>query len=125
MNIINETLQNYLDVIDAGFGLIAGDVNWLFNVLLLLNIVIAALFWAFSDDQVLVPIIRKALYVGIFAWIIQNWTELTGAFAQTFMLLGVKAGGGRVAPDILQNPGAIAERGLATATPMIQGIRDL
>lgn len=125
MNTINDTLQQYLDAIDSGFGLIGDDVRWLFDVLLVLNIVIAGLFWAFSDNQVIVPLIRKALYVGIFAWIIQNWRELTNAFAHTFMLLGIKAGGGRVAPDILLNPGAIADRGLTTATPLIQAVRDL
>jgi len=125
MNTINDTLQQYLDAIDSGFGLIGDDVSWLFNALLVLNIVVAALFWAFSDDQIVVPIIRKALYVGIFAWIIQNWSQLTDAFAHTFMLLGIKAGGGRVAPDILLNPGAIADRGLTTAAPMMQAVRDL
>jgi type IV secretion system protein TrbL len=125
LNIINDTLRQYVEVIDSGFGLIAGDVQWLFNALLMLNIVTAGLFWAFSDDQVLVPLIRKAFYVGIFAWIIQNWPDLTNAFAHTFMLLGLKAGGGRIAPDILLNPGVIAQRGLTTATPMMQAVRDL
>ncbi len=125
MNIINETLRQYLNAIDSGFGLIGDDVRWLFNSLLVLNVVVAALFWAFSDDQVIVPLIRKVLYIGIFAWIIQNWPSLTDAVAHTFMLLGLKAGGGRVASDILLNPGAIADRGLTTAQPILQAARDL
>ncbi|MGD8450911.1 MAG: P-type conjugative transfer protein TrbL [Phycisphaerae bacterium] len=125
MSIINETLQQYLDAINSGFGFIGGDVRWLFNILVLLNIVVAALFWAFSEDQILVPLIRKILYIGIFAWIVENWVELTNILAQTFMLLGIKAGGGHVDHDILLNPGDIAERGLTTITPMIQAIRDL
>lgn len=125
MSLINQTLQQYLDAIDSGFGLINGDVRWLFNLLVMLNIVIAALFWAFSDDQMLVHLIRKVLYVGMFAWIIENWSELTGVVAHSFLLLGLKAGGGNVSIDLLQNPGVIAERGLTTATPMMQAIRDL
>lgn len=125
MYIINATLQRYLDAIDSGFGLIGDDVRWLFHTLLVLNIAVAALFWAFSDDQIIVPLIRKALYVGIFAWIIENWPRITFTLAHTFMLLGFKAGGGQYAPDVLLNPGAIAERGLAAAGPMIQAARDL
>ncbi len=125
MSIINETLQQYLDAINSGFGFIGGDVRWLFNILVLLNIIVAALFWAFSEDQVLVPLIRKILYIGIFAWIVENWVDLTNTLAQTFMLLGIKAGGGHVDHDILLNPGHIAERGLTTITPMIQAVRDL
>lgn len=125
MTIINETLQQYLDAIDSGFGLIGGNVRWVFNILVVLNVVIAALFWAFSDDQIIVLLVRKIIYVGIFAWIIENWVELTNALASTFMLLGLKAGGGRFSREVLLNPAAIADRGLATVTPMIQGIRDL
>lgn len=125
MTLINETLQQYLDAINSGFGLIEGDVRWVFNALVILNIVMAALFWAFSDDQVVVALIRKVIYVGIFAWIIENWVELTNILANTFMLLGLKAGGGTLDADIMLNPGKIADRGLTTITPMMQAIRDL
>ncbi|MGB0716977.1 MAG: type IV secretion system protein, partial [Phycisphaerae bacterium] len=125
MTLINETLQQYLDAINSGFGFIDGDVRWVFNALVVLNIVMAALFWAFSDDQVVVALIRKVIYIGIFAWIIENWVELTNILANTFMLLGLKAGGGTLDQDIMLNPGKIADRGLTTITPMMQAIRDL
>lgn len=125
MSLINQTLQQYIDAVNAGFGLIGTDVRWVFNILVLLNIIIAALFWAFSEDQILVPLIRKIIYVGIFAWLVENWVELTNAFAQTFMILGLKAGGGSIDRNILLNPGDIADRGLTTVTPMMQAIRDL
>jgi len=125
MTAINETLQQYSDAIHHGFELIRGDVAWLFNALLILNIVVAALFWAFSEDQVLVPIIRKALYVGIFAWLIHNWPSLTKDFGDTFLQLGAKAGGSQVDATVLSDPGRIADQGLVTATPMMQAVRDL
>ena len=125
MTIINETLQQYIDAIDSGFGFIGGDVRWVFNILVLLNIVVAALFWAFSDDQVIVQLVRKVIYVGIFAWIIDNWVELTNILAETFMQLGLKAGGGQIERDLILNPGNIADRGLTTVTPILQAIRDL
>lgn len=122
---ITDILKLYLDAIDSGFGFIEGDVRWLFNALLVLNIAVAALFWAFSDDQVLVPLIRKALYVGIFAWIIQDWQSITTAFSDTFMILGVRAGGGRIPIDALHNPGHMAEQGWTIVQPMMQAITDL
>lgn len=125
MTLINETLQQYIDAIDSGFGLIGGDVRWLFSTLLVLNIVIVALFWAFSEDQVLVPLIRKAIYVGIFAFIIENWLELTNVWAHTFVVLGLKAGGGTMSQDLWLNPGVIAERGLTTAEPIMNAMHEL
>jgi len=125
MTMINEVLRRFLDAITSGYGFIGGDVRWLFNTLLVLNIVLAALFWAFSDDQIIVQLIRRALHVGMFAWIIENWPELTNALAHTFVLLGLKAGGGAIQSDILLNPGIIAERGLTVAEPMMNAVRDL
>jgi len=125
MTMINEVLRRFLDAINSGYGFIGGDVRWLFNTLLVLNVVLAALFWAFSDDQVIVQLIRRALHVGMFAWIIENWQELTHALAHTFVLLGIKAGGGAIQSDILLNPGIIAERGLTLAEPMMNAVHDL
>jgi len=125
VNIINETLSHYLNALNSGFGLIGGDVRWLFNVLVTINVALSAMFWAFSDDPVFVHLARKVLFIGIFAWLIENWAELTTALYDTFMLLGIKAGGGRLAPDVLLNPGAIAERGVAAADPIRQAIRGL
>lgn len=122
---INDVLKLYLDAIDSGFGLIEGDVRWLFNALLVLNIAVAALFWAFSDDQVLVPLIRKALYIGIFAWIIQDWQSITTAFSDTFMFLGIRAGGGRIDTNVLHHPGKMAKQGWTLIQPMLQAIMDI
>lgn len=125
MDLINQTLQQYLDAIDRGFGLIGGNVRWVFNTLVVINLVLAALFWMLSDEQVIAQLVRKILFIGVFAWIIENWADLTDALASTFMLLGVKAGGGQFTPDVVLNPAAIADRGLGSVSPMMQAIRDL
>ncbi len=125
MSIINDTLQRYVDAIDLGFGLIDGDVRWVFNTLVVINIVMAAMFWAFSEDQVVVQLVRRVLFVGIFAWIIENWVELTNALASTFMQLGGKAGGGRFSLDIMLNPTQIADHGIDTAIPMLLAAGEL
>lgn len=118
MPTINEILQRYSDAIDSGFGLIQGDVSWLFNVLVVLNVVLAAFIWAFSDDQVIVQLARKVIYIGFFAWIVQNWHSLTTVLADTFIQLGLRAGGGEVPDDILRNPGAIAGQSLTVTAPI-------
>lgn len=125
MGIINQTLQHYVDAIDAGFVLIGGDVRWVFNTLVVINIAVAAMFWAFSEDQVLVPLLRKIIHIGIFAWLIENWVELTNTLASTFTLLGAKAGGNLVSPDIMLNPGQIADRGIDTAIPLLRAAGEL
>jgi len=85
--------NQYINAINTGFGLIQGDVAWILNVLIILSVMWSATMWALSDDQVIVEFARKIVYIGLFAWIIQNWQKLTDTLASSFMNLGLKAGG--------------------------------
>jgi type IV secretion system protein TrbL len=125
MDRINRVLERYQSVIDSGFGLIESDVLWLFNVLIILNVVMAAALWAVSDDQVILKLARKIIYIGFFAWLIGNWAELTNVLGQSFMELGFRAGGDRFATDYVLQPGNIAYRGFTATDPMIEAIEDL
>lgn len=125
MDIINETLRQYLTAIDAGFGLIGGEVRGVFNALVVINIAVAASFWALTEDPVVPSLLRKTIYIGFFAWLIENWPQVTTTFASAMMVLGVRAGGGRFSGDAILNPADVADRGLTTVTPMMQAIRDL
>ncbi len=37
---------------------------------------------ALSDDHIIVQFARKIVYIGLFAWIIQNWQKLTDTLAR-------------------------------------------
>ncbi len=92
-DLINDVANQYINAINSGFGLIQGDVTRLLNILIILSIMWSATLWALSDDHVIVQLARKIVYIGIFAWIIQNWQMLTDKLARSFMDLGLKAGG--------------------------------
>jgi type IV secretory pathway TrbL component len=89
----------------SGFGLIKGDVTWVLNVLIILSIMWSAALWALSDDHVIAQFARKIVYIGMFAWIIQNWQSLTDKLASSFMNLGLKAGGFDGASYYTSQPG--------------------
>jgi type IV secretion system protein TrbL len=124
-DLINDVASQYINAINSGFGLIRGDVTWLLNVLIILSIVWSAALWALSDDHVIVHFARKIVYIGLFAWIIQNWQVLTDKLAQSFMDLGLKAGGFDNATYYTQQPGNIAYLGYTTAQPLMDQISRL
>jgi type IV secretion system protein TrbL len=72
-DLLNSVANQYIQAINQGFGLIRGDVAWLLNVLIILSILWSAVLWAISDDYVIAHFARKVVYIGLFAWIIQNW----------------------------------------------------
>ncbi len=125
MNTINLILNQYLQTINTAFGLIKSHVVWLLNVLIILNIVLSTALWALSDDQVMAKLARKIIYIGFFAWLVQNWQSLTDTIAQSFMYLGFEAGGVGFPQVYLLNPGNIAYRGFTVSSPIMTEIGNL
>ena len=74
--VIDRFLDIFSRYIDSGFGLIAGDVGFLVKVLIGIDAVLAALAWAAGEDEVIQAFARKVLYVGFFAFVLNNWSTL-------------------------------------------------
>src|SRR3546814_15678747 len=76
LNIIDQFLAAFVRYIDSGFGLLGGDVSFLSRTLIALDITLAGLFWAMGgEDNVLGRLIRKILYIGVFAFILNSRSE--------------------------------------------------
>ena len=125
MPTINLILNQYLQTINSAFGLIQGHVVWLLNFLIIMNIVLSAMLWALSEDQVMVKLARKIVYIGFFVWLVQNWQSLTDTIAQSFMYLGFEAGVIGFPQVYLLNPGNIAYRGFTASSPIMTEIGNL
>ncbi|MHB1767570.1 MAG: type IV secretion system protein, partial [Phycisphaerae bacterium] len=125
MDTINLILNQYLQTINSAFGLIQGHVVWLLNFLIIMNIVLSAMLWALSEDQVMVKLARKIVYIGFFVWLVQNWQSLCDTIAQSFMYLGFEAGGIGFPQVYLLNPGNIAYRGFTASSPIMAEIGNL
>jgi type IV secretion system protein TrbL len=126
-DLINDVANQYINAINTGFGLIQGDVTRILNVLIILSIMWSATLWALSEDHVIAEFARKIVYIGMFAWIIQNWQTLTDKIARSFIALGLQAGGFDSATytNYLQEPGNIAYLGYTTAQPLMDQIARL
>src|SRR3546814_2724592 len=77
------------------------------------------------DDDFLARLIKKTLFVGIFAYIIGNWNALARIVFESFAGLGLKASGtGFTAAELLQ-PGRVAQVGLDAGRPILDSIAEL
>lgn len=124
--VIDRFLEVFTRYIDSGFGLVAGEVSFLATTLIVIDVTLAALFWAWGDaDDVLVRLVKKTLFVGIFAYIIGNWGTLAQIVLQSFAGLGLKASGTGLGAGELLAPGRVAQVGLDAARPMLDAIADL
>ncbi len=106
--IVNSFLDQFLQIIDSGFGLIQGDVAYVLNALIVISITLAGMQWALAQEAPMAPFFRKVLFVGFFAFLINNWNLIAGTINQSGAMLGLQAGGSTLTLADLHNPGRIA-----------------
>ncbi|HTT80996.1 MAG TPA: P-type conjugative transfer protein TrbL [Stellaceae bacterium] len=124
--VIDGFLGTFTQYIDSGFGLLQGDVRWLAGVLIAIDITLAGLFWAIApDEDIIIRLVRKTLYIGVFAFIIGNYNNLAEIVFNSFAGLGLEAGGGNLSQAQLLQPGSIAEVGIDAGKPILAAISSL
>lgn len=126
VGVIDRFLEVFASYIDSGFGLLGGDVAFLATTLIVIDVTLAALFWAWgTDDDIIARLVKKTLFVGVFAYIISNWSTLARIVFESFAGLGLVATGNSISAGELLQPGRIAEVGLEAGRPILASIADL
>ncbi|MCK9509623.1 MAG: P-type conjugative transfer protein TrbL [Pigmentiphaga sp.] len=130
VTVIDRFLNTFSTYIDSGFGLLQGEVAFLTATLIVIDITIAGLYWAMSHatgqgDDVIAKLLRKVLYVGAFAYIINNFNWLAGIVFRSFAGLGLTASGSAVSMGEFLQPGRLAKTGIDAGTPILEQIGEM
>ena len=126
LNVIDQFTSTFVTYIDSGFGLLGPDVAFLTTILIGIDITLAGLFWAIADDKSVIPaLIRKVLYVGAFAFILNNFAALATIIFDSFAGLGLRATGSPITAADLMRPGFVAATGYDAAEPLLSEVSDL
>ncbi|WKW52041.1 P-type conjugative transfer protein TrbL [Rhodomicrobium lacus] len=124
--VIDTFLGTFTRYIDTGFGLLGSEVGFIATTLIVIDVTLAALFWSWSgDEDIIARLVKKTLFVGVFAYLIGNWNNLAKIVFDSFAGLGLKASGtGFTAADLMR-PGKVAQTGLDAARPLLDAISPL
>ncbi|WP_375207665.1 P-type conjugative transfer protein TrbL [Hyphococcus sp.] len=126
INVIDDFTATFSAYIDSGFGLLAGDVAFLTAILIGIDVALAGLFWAMNGEQnVLGQFVKKVLYVGAFAFIINNFALLANIIFSSFAGLGLVATGTTLTAADLMKPGFVAATGYDAAYPLLEEANSL
>jgi type IV secretion system protein TrbL len=124
--VIDRFLEVFTRYIDGGFGLLGGEVAFLAATLIVIDITLAALFWAWgADDDVVARLVKKTLFVGVFAFLIGNWNTLARIVFESFAGLGLQASGSGLGAAQLLQPGRVAQVGLDAGRPLLTAVSGL
>ena len=120
VGVIDTFLNTFTTYIDSGFGLIKGEVGYLSSTLIVIDITLAGLFWAWgADEDILQRLVKKTLYIGFFAFIITNFNNLSAIVFNSFAGIGLKAGGSSISTADFLRPGKLAQVGLDAGQPLL------
>ena len=124
--VIDSFLGVFTSYIDSGFGLLGGEVAFIATTLIVIDVTLAALFWTWgADDDIIARLVKKTLFVGVFAYIIGNWNNLARIVFDSFAGLGLMASGTGFSAADLMRPGRVAQTGLDAGRPLLDSISDL
>src|ERR1700704_5929181 len=124
--IIDQFLEPFTRYIDSGFGLLGGEVGYLAAALAAIDVTLAGLFWAWgADEDIIARLVKKTLFVGVFAYLIGNWNSLARIVFESFAGLGLKASGTGLASADFLRPGRIAQVGIDAGRPILDSISGL
>ncbi|WP_421729075.1 P-type conjugative transfer protein TrbL [Brevundimonas sp.] len=108
----NELMVVFSNTVSAGFDALQGSVNGVFGLLIVLVVALTGIQWAMSPNrEILAAGFGKVLLIGAFAWLINDWQQLSETIYAGFIELGLTAGGGSLSRADFLNPGAILAQG--------------
>jgi type IV secretion system protein TrbL len=124
--VIDNFTNVFTTYIDSGFGLLKGEVAYLASTLIVIDITLAGLFWAWAaDEDVLAHLVKKTLYIGFFAFLIGNFNGLAQIIYNSFAGIGLKAAGSSLSAAQLAQPGRVAQVGLTASQPLLDAAGQL
>jgi type IV secretion system protein TrbL len=120
LSVIDQFTAVFSTYIESGFGLLGGNVSHLSAILIGIDVTLAGLLWAMGgEDEVILKLIRKVLYVGAFAFIITNFSTLASILFRSFAGLGLIATGSTLSITDFLHPGRLAKVGVDAASPLL------
>ncbi len=124
--VIDTFLNTFTRYIDSGFGLLQPEVAYIATTLIAIDVTLAALFWSWAgDEDIVARLVKKTLFVGVFAYLIGNWAFLSRTVFESFAGLGLKASGTTLAMSEFLRPGRIAQVGLDAGQPILHAVSGL
>jgi type IV secretion system protein TrbL len=123
--VLDDFLNKFKTQVDAGFGLISGDVTGVLGTLVVISVTVTAVLWAIDENQnVLASLVRKVLLVGFFAWLVAQWQTLSATVVNGFAALGLKAGGGGMSVSTFTTePSQIVMAGIKVIAALFQYVQ--
>lgn len=119
INILDSLLYNFETLFIGSMGTVKGYAVGLLQILMVIDFVLAILL-NLGDDDHIKTYLKKLLKYGIWIYLIQNWGMIVNAILQSFIKVGIAAGGSSIGMDLMKSPSTICTEGLRLVYPLVE-----
>ena len=110
--IITNLMNAFAFVLTGGFGRIMPDALSLLGKLAILELILVGTWAWWSEDNVIVTLLIKMLWISGFIFLVTAWPTLTRIVMTSFIEAGLRGGGGVLTVQDFANPATVARFGL-------------
>lgn len=121
---LTNILHQLLGIFSLGQQGVAGSAFSLLTLLAGIELTLAALWWAITGRDGLVPLMRKILLLGFFVFVVQNYPTLLSIVVEGFIQTGktASANGGDALASV-RDPSTIIDAGFFVALPILDHLK--
>ena len=119
--VLDTVLNTFRTQIDTGYAVLQGPVAGTLGTLIVITMVLMALFWALDESgSIWSPIIRKALVIGWWSYLILNWQNMAiNVVFTSFGTLGAQVGNAGGLSGFLNSPSKIVALGIGDGQVLV------
>lgn len=125
MSIMTTTLNAILAVFEGGAGRVQSGGVGLLSVLIGIEITWAALMWALEAQLPFRSFLKKIVFVGMFAFLVLNWTTVANTILDGFIWAGMEVGGAGTNLGLMRDPSQILNDGMMATAMLWEGASDV
>jgi type IV secretion system protein TrbL len=115
VGLLTYLLRQFILSFRLGLAEVIPDALGLLSVLSGLTILLLGIRWLWTRQIDFWQLVAKVIAINVLAWIITSWQALTTMVVNTFIQLGLKAGGGGISQTDFTDPSNIAQYGMNVA----------
>lgn len=119
INILDSLLYNFESIFIGSMGQVKGYAIGLLQLLMMIDFILAILL-NLGDEDHIKTYIKKLLKYGVWIYFVQNWGMIINVILQSFILVGIAAGGSGIGLDLIKSPSTICTEGLRLIYPLIE-----
>jgi type IV secretion system protein TrbL len=124
MGLLSQLVAVFLNVLTAGAGNLSAEAQFLLRIFIGIEIVTAAAFWFWAQEQIVTLLAFKVVRIGLFGFLVLQWLFLTSLFRDSMLWAASQLGGGVITVQTFLDPSALASSGYVATKPIWDWIQN-